>query len=451
MIPLVTPDQMAAVDRAALRSEPLERILDRVGAAVARSAVDLMRGTYGRRVVAVAGTGLNGDDARHAVMALHRRRVVADVIEASQLDTFDARRLLDRADLILDGAVGTGVGRPWTPPAVAAPVLAIDVPSGLDPITGTAHGEPWPAARTVTLAAPKPGLYFGSGPDLAGEIQIADIALDLGPAKNSCHLMTEADVRDRIPTRARTAHKWNHAVLVVAGSPGMTGAAVLCCSAALRGGAGYVHLDSPATSVPGLPIEVVSSLAGRGSAPETSRFSAAVVGPGLGRSTAAEELARAVIEGVDRPLVVDGDGLSALVGHERLAGARTSPTVLTPHDGEFARLTDGVGPGPDRVRAALDLADRYHATVLLKGATTVVASPDGRSRVVTTGHADLATAGTGDVLAGVLAALLAIGLEPLDAASVAAWVHGEAGHKRGLLASDLPDRIAAVLAGQPLG
>ena len=441
MIPIVTPDEMRRIDDAALESEPVEAILVRVGAALARHAVDMMGGTYGRRVVAIAGPGLNGADARYCCDALRRRGVRTLVMPVDDLPPE-----LPDADLVIDGAFGTGLSRPWTAPVASAPVLAVDIPSGIDGLTGERRGRPAPADRTLTMAALKPGLLFGDGPDHAGEVHVADIGLDVSGAR--AHLIEPEDVADWIPQRDRRAHKWHSALLLVAGSPGMTGAAALAGRAALRSGAGYVHVDTAAQDGGALPVEAVSSLGGKGLRVDHSRFSAAVVGPGLGRSSSAGMLVRAVIEAVDAPMVIDGDGLSAIADSPDLLHDRGAGVVLTPHDGEYETLV-GAPPSGDRLTAARHLAAERDAVVLLKGPTTVVAHPDGRVRVSSSGDARLATAGTGDVLAGMIGGFLAGGAAAFDAASAAAFVHGVAGTlgpPTGLVASDLPDLIPTAMA-----
>jgi NAD(P)H-hydrate epimerase len=243
-------------------------------------------------------------------------------------------------------------------------------------------------------------------------------------------------------------------VLVVAGSPGMTGAAALSARAAYRAGAGMVRLGVPGLDIADSPAtEAVSvALPGQGWAEAAleaaSRCSAVVVGPGLGRAPGvADDVARLVADS-PVPVVVDADGLHALgrVGGDDSFRAR-SRVVLTPHDGEYARLTGG-DPGPDRIAAARALASASGAVALLKGPTTAVAHPDGRVRLARAGTTALATAGTGDVLSGVIGALLARGIDPLEAAALAAHVHGRAGaraHGEGTVAGDLPDLVATVL------
>ncbi|MGI9604838.1 MAG: NAD(P)H-hydrate dehydratase [Acidimicrobiales bacterium] len=441
MLPIVTPEEMAEVDRRALESEPLEAILERVGAALAREAIAMMGGTYGRRVVAVSGPGLNGADAR-ACAALLRDRGV-HVIE---IDALEAAPLLPACDLVIDGAFGTGLTREYRAPTTIAPVLSVDIPSGIDGLLGAPLGTPVHADRTLTMTALKPGLLFGAGPEYAGDVTIADIGLDASSA--SAHLVEDRDVVEWLPPTPRSAHKWHTAVLVVAGSPGMTGAAHLASRGAMRAGAGYVHLDSAVTSDPQIPVEVVGSLGGLGVKTDPSRFRAGVIGPGLGRSASAGQLVRAALGALDAPAVVDGDGLNALISSPEVTIDRTAPSVLTPHDGEFQRLTGAPVPA-DRMAGARRLAAARGCVVLLKGPATVIAEPGGRTLVANAGDARLATAGSGDVLSGIIGAFLARGVPAFEAAAAAAHVHGAAataGHRVGLIASDLPDLVAAWLS-----
>jgi NAD(P)H-hydrate epimerase len=329
-------------------------------------------------------------------------------------------------------------------------VLADDIPSGVDGLTGAAGDGAVRADRTVTFAALKPGLLLHPGRALAGDVEVVDIGLDCSRART--HLVDEGDVRGWLPARPVDAHKWRAAVWVVAGSPGMTGAAVLACRGAQGAGAGYVRLSAPGV-VPGetgAPVEVVGvALPNEGWAPSVldglGRFKALVLGPGLGTSDATAAGVRSIAHGVSgAPVVIDGDGLTALAGATTGLG---SHVVLTPHDGEYERLT-GDEPGLDRFDAARELARSSGATVLLKGPTTIVATPDGDVLVTTTGGAPLATAGTGDVLSGIIGALLAQGLAPPLAAAAGAWIHGRAGRlgpRRGLVAGDVADHVTAVL------
>ena len=454
MIPIVTPQQMGAIDAAA--PEPVEELIDRAGRAVAREALAMLGGAYGRVVNIVAGKGNNGADGRTAGTYLARRGVKVRVVDASMRPP-----QLPASDLVIDAAYGTGFRGEWIAPDVAVTgdprplVLAVDIPSGVDALTGEAGAGVLRADRTVTFQAMKPGLLFGAGKQLSGQVVVADIGLDVSSADQ--HLVESGDVADWWPTRASDAHKWNGAVRVVAGSPGMLGAARLCASAAARTGAGLVTLSSPGADpsarseiiqhqvpVDGFDAAVLSDL---------DRFGSLVIGPGLGRQDAVLAAARRLIAQAAVPVVVDGDGIFATAwsadGAAPLITARGLPTVITPHDGEYA-LLEGSAPGADRVASARSLATKLGCTVLLKGPTTVVATPGG-GPVLVVDHGDerLATAGSGDVLAGMIAALLAADMPPDRAAAAAAWVHADAarrGRRRGLLAGDIVDLIPTALS-----
>lgn len=446
MRPVLTPEEMGAVDAAA--PEPVEVLIGRAGAAVAREALAMLGGAYGRRVVVVAGKGNNGNDGRDAARRLRRRGVRVQLVEAA-----DAPERLPASDLVIDAAYGTGFRGGYDPPDPAgAPVLAVDIPSGVDGLTGRVAAGAVRADRTVTFAALKPGLLFHPGRSLAGEVVVADIGLDVSGARLG--LVEAADVAAWVPPRPADSHKWRAAVVVAGGSPGMTGAAHLAAAAALRAGAGMVRVATPGLDHdPGLPTEAVGVPVPPAGwdAPvleQLDRAGALVLGPGLGRSAPTEAAVHQVASSAAVPVVIDGDGLTALGDRagERLA-PRRAPAVLTPHDGEFVRLA-GRPPGDDRVAATRALAATTTAVVLLKGPTTVVAHPDGRAWLSTIGDARLATAGTGDVLSGVVAALLAQGVEPLAAAAGGAWLHGRAalaGPARGLIASDLVDALPVAL------
>ncbi len=441
MIPVVTPEEMGAIDAAA--PEPVEVLIGRAGGAVARAAVRMLGGTYGRRVVVVAGKGNNGNDGREAARRLRRRGVRVEV-----LDVADAPGTLPPADLVIDAAFGTGFRGEWSAPTTEAPVLAVDIPSGVDGLTGAVGGQPMAAVRTVTFAALKPGLLLPPGAAYAGEVEVADIGLDVSSVRTQ--VLEAADVAAVLPRRGASGHKWQAAVRVVAGSPGMTGAAHLAAAAAFRAGAGYVTLSGPGVDDdPATPTEVVRRpLPSEGWADavlaDADRYGALAVGPGLGTAAGTVAEVRALVAGWPGPIVVDGDALTALgATAAEVTADRPVPAVLTPHEGEFARLT-GAPPGPDRIAAVRAVAAATGAVVLLKGPTTIVADPDGAVLVSTTGDARLATAGTGDVLTGVVAALLAGGVPPGPAAAAAAFLHGRAGAvgwRYGLVASDLLDRL----------
>jgi ADP-dependent NAD(P)H-hydrate dehydratase / NAD(P)H-hydrate epimerase len=410
-------------------------------------------------VVVVAGKGNNGNDGRDAANRLRRRGVRVDVLDAA---TVPAGGRLPSCDLVVDAAYGTGFRGEYRAPVPtdpATPVLAVDIPSGVNGLTGEAGETAVRADMTITFAALKPGLVLHPGRERTGRIEVADIGLDCSRART--HLVEENDVREWLPERPTESHKWKAAVWVVAGSPGMTGAAILASRGAQRAGAGYVRLSIPGAE-PGtdarIPVEVVGTAVtvdalATAVERDADRFRALVVGPGLGLGEATASQVRTLVAKGAVPVVVDGDGLTALGERPVLRGAdatqsHPAPVILTPHDGEYRRLA-GHPPGPDRIDAARRLAAGTGATVLLKGSTTIVAAPDGLALVTTEGDARLATAGTGDVLSGIIASLLAQGLGPLRAAAAGAWLHGRAAHlgfRRGLVAGDLVDRLPAVLA-----
>lgn len=448
MIPIVTPNEMRAIDAAA--PEPPEVLIGRAGAAVARAAVEMLGGSYGRRVAVIAGRGNNGNDGRVAAAILRRRGVY--VVE---LDPNDPPWRLAPVDLVIDAAYGTGFHGTWTPPDVAgAPVLAVDIPSGVDALTGALEGAALGAQRTITFAALKPGLLFEPGARLAGQVSVADIGLAVGAPL--AHLVEESDVRRWWPERAVDAHKWRAALRVIAGSQPMTGAARLVAGAAMRAGCGIVHLSVPGVVSPMMPTEVVQRALpatgwGRGALEGLERFGAVALGPGLGRGDDTAAQARAVIAATPLPMIIDGDGLFALGWSGEGAAAtlrrRGAPTVLTPHDGEYALLA-GRKVGVDRLAAARELAAETGCVVLLKGPATVVAHPDGDVLVTNTGDERLATAGTGDVLTGIIGSLLARGVGAWHAAAAGAWIHGAAARRcapHGMVAGDLIDALEAAV------
>lgn len=449
MLPIVTPEEMRAIDAAA--PVPAATLIDRAGSAVARAALRMLGGSYGRTVAVIVGPGNNGADGRVAAARLAAKGVVVKLYEVATMPP-----TIRDVDLVIDAAYGTGLRAPWRPPDVGdIPVLAVDIPSGVDALTGAVSGNVLAATRTVTFAALKPGQLVPPGSDLVGELEVVDIGLPVDGART--HLVQGRDVAEWWPRRATDAHKWQSALRIIAGSPLMTGAAALASRAAMRSGAGMVHLSAPGVLVTAAPMEVVQRvLPPVGWADEAlaslDRFRAAVIGPGLGREDSTCTDARRFVVDAPVPVVVDGDGLFALgwnaEGAASLLRKRNLPTVLTPHDGEYVLLV-GAHPGADRLLAARRLAADTNSVVLLKGPATVVAAPDGETLVVTAGDARLATAGTGDVLAGIIGALLAAGIDPLWAAAAGAWVHGQAAALAagaGMIASDIPDHIPAVLA-----
>jgi NAD(P)H-hydrate epimerase len=387
-------------------------------------------------------------------------------------------------DVVVDAIFGTGLGRP---PAGAfasaiaaiesariagASVLAVDVPSGLSADTGQPLGSCVRADRTVTFAFQKRGLAIHPGLALAGEVTVVDIGIPPAAAHRvpvRCELLTEVEARGLVPPRRPDAHKGDAGrLLVVAGAPGKTGAAHLALTGALRGGVGLVTLAARPEVLPfalaGRPEAMSLVLPGDGPiGPDdvaallaaAREADAIVVGPGIPRGPETGEALRALLSRAGKPAVVDADGLNALADEPALLAGLGVPLVLTPHPGEMARLC-GKSIGEvqaDRIGLAADRAGAWAATVVLKGARTVVADPEGPPAVIPTGNAGMATGGTGDVLAGLCGALLAGGLPAPAAGRAGAWVHGRAGDlaaarfgERGLVAGDLGEAIGAVWA-----
>lgn len=457
MKPVLTVAEMRAVDELAQARDGLEALIGRAGRALAGEAISMLssRGVYGAHVALVAGPGNNGNDGRVAAGILARR--------GARIEFFDAKSPpaeLIGADLVIDAAFGTGFRGTYRAPGHGrALVLAADVPTGLDADLGVAGAESVRADRTATFGSLKPGLLLNDGPDCCGHTVVHRIGLPVEDAGGLIHLVEDSDVGATLPPRRRSDHKWTAATVVVAGSPGMYGAALYASSGAARAGAGMVRLCVPGADPAFLPAgEAVSKAVPLGGfdlvvMEDALRFRSLVVGPGLGTAKETVEAVRRLVADVGLPTVVDADGLSALGNVEeaaRVVGARgRGPSVvLTPHEGEFARLA-GHGPGADRVAAVRDLAARTGAVVLLKGSTTVVADPVGRVLLAAAGTPSLATAGSGDVLSGVIGAFLARGVPALEAAAIAAHVHGRAaglGRREGLVAGDLPVLVADFLS-----
>lgn len=406
--------------------------------AIARELTARTGRVAGRSVCAVVGSGDNGGDALWAATLLRRRGAAARAIllnperaHAKGLAAFvhAGGRIVDAVppatDLVIDGVVGIsgrGALRPraadvfaWVE-AERIPVVAVDIPSGLDPHTGAADGPAVRAALTVTFGGLKPVHALGE----CGRVELVDIGLDL-PATD-IHSLTAADVEACWPAPGPRDDKYTQGVTgILAGSETYPGAAILCAGAAVAATSGMVrYAGSAAAQVVSHWPEVVAAP----SPAAAGRVQAWVVGPGLGTGDdAAAALWFAL--GTDLPVIVDADALTMLAAHPSLVADRQAPTVLTPHAGEFARLA-GHPPGPDRVGAARELAEKFGATVLLKGNVTVVAEPSGPVYLNPAGGSWAATAGSGDVLSGMIGALLASGLPAAKAAAAAAFVHTRA-------------------------
>lgn len=419
----------------------------------------LLGRVYGSSVGLLVGSGDNGGDALYAGALLAGRGaavsavlVAPDRAHRGGLDALLAAggrvvpSLPPSVALVLDGIVGIGGSGGLRPPAAAlvgsstAPVVAVDVPSGVSADTGAVPGAAVRADVTVTFGGLKPGLLVGAGREHAGEVRLVDIGLSLPPP--DVRVLEAADVAAAIPRPGARSDKYTRGVVgVVAGSAAYPGAGVLCTGSAVRGGAGMVrYAGTAATQVHARWPEAVVTEGGPSSA---GRVQSWVVGPGIGTDDDALALLREILA-TDLPVLLDADGLTLVSRDPSLVRERSAPTVLTPHDREFARVFGDVGD--DRIGAARRAAGDLGATVLLKGDATVVASPAGPAYVNPTGTSWLATAGSGDVLSGLAGALLAGGVDPTLAAACAAYLHGLAGR---IASSGAPTTAAGVLDALP--
>jgi len=452
---------LRAAERAAMATVPSGALMQRAAAGLAAECARLLRpAVYGAPVALLVGAGDNGGDALYAGARLARRGAAVTAVllaperaHAGGLAALtaaggrtiaagptgdpgtgpagasapDAVAAVRGARLVLDGIVGLGAAGPLRPAAAAlvaeitGVVVAVDLPSGVHPDTGEVAGAAVRADLTVTFGGLKTGLLAGAGAERAGEVRLVDIGLRL--PEPDLRVLEPADVAALVPAPGPTDDKYTRGVAgVAAGSATYPGAGVLCTGAAVRGGAGMVrYAGSAAEHVRSRWPEAIVTDARPSDA---GRVQAWVVGPGIGTDDAAAGLLRDVL-GQDVPVLVDADGLTLLAREPELLRRRGAPTVLTPHDREFERIAGPVGA--DRVGAARRAAAELGVTMLLKGNATVVAEPGGLAYVNPTGTPWLATAGSGDVLSGLGAALLAGGLAPGPAAAVAAYLHGLAG------------------------
>ena len=426
--------------RAAEAGHDVDAMMRRAGAAVAD---DIMRRFPDARRVAIhAGGGANGGDGK----------IAGELLVAAGWEIVD-----ERPDVIVDALLGTGrKGAPRDETArvieqingAGVPVVAVDIPSGVNAATGEIAGAAVRADVTVTMHGRKVGLAVAPGRFLAGEVVVADIGI-AGPGETANALVTAA-ILDEVPRRSPHDNKYTSGhVLVVGGSPGMTGAAALCARAALRADAGYVTICAPAESVPVLEELVVEAV----KRPLGEVFSAAekanalAIGPGLGRDAETLALVRRLLTEVALPAVVDADALFELEPRDWPA-----PRVLTPHEGELGRLLgrDSKEIAAHRLASVQEAAEKFNAVVVLKGEDSLVATPGGGVLVCALGLPSLATAGTGDVLTGITAAFLAKGMEPQRAAAAACAAQQlaarAASQRYGLIASDVVEALPSVLA-----
>ncbi len=448
-----TVEQVRAAETALMATLPEGALMQRAATGLATVCAQLMGGVYGARIVVLAGSGDNAGDALYAGAQLARRGAQVEAvllrsstheggIEALKRSGGRVVETPGEADLVIDGIVGIG-GRPGLDESTAAvvagltaPVVAVDAPSGVDVDGGLIDGPHIEAAVTVAFGTHKVAHFVEPAASAAGIVELVDIGLAPYLPEPVIEVLQPDDVRRLLPRPRPESHKYSRGVLgVVAGSPQYTGAGVLVVDAAVASGLpGMVRYE-------GASDELI-----RAARPEvvigSGQVQAWVVGSGIGRGLASQ-VASVLAERL--PTVVDADAL------RHLPSRCTAPTVLTPHAGELANMLDvpRAEVEAEMLRCAEEAAHRWDAVVLLKGAHSVIAAPDGRLRVNTTGVPWLATAGAGDVLSGVIGALLATGLDTFDAASAGAWLHGSAAARASaggpIVASDVISALPATI------
>lgn len=436
----VTPAQMRDLDaRTIAAGTPAAELMERAGLAVAKIAFELLRRSDSRSVLLFAGKGNNGGDALVAARHLEAAGCSPTVVR-----TEDWPCELPEAAVVVDGLLGIGLTGEVREPIASIikwinhsklPVVAIDVPSGL--------GTPACVRATVTVTMGLPKIDLLRHPDEAGRIEVADIGLLTGDVESDIELITRADIT--VPARRRSAHKGDLGhLLIIAGSEGYTGAPVLCAHAAARSGAGLVTLAVPKNIYPivagNCPPEVMPQPLSFEQVPPG--FDAIAIGPGMGRAPETQKLIWKLLSTAGRPVVVDADALNAIATAPAALKKLPAPMVLTPHPGEMARL---IGRKvEDRWSDARKFAKEYGKVLVLKGAGTVVTDQSGKLWINSTGNPGMAKGGMGDALTGIIGALLAQGLAPLEAAKAGVFCHGLAGDlaaarvgQTSLLATDL--------------
>jgi len=475
---LLTNEEMRRADAMALeRGTPGLQLMERAGQAVAQA----VEGRWRRqRVLVLAGPGNNGGDgyvaARHlqergwpvTVAAIANTLADTDAATARQKWTGAVRpatlRELDDCDLVVDAMFGAGLSRPLEGIALEltqsinarqVPTIAVDVPSGVGGDDGAVRGAAPQAALTVTFFRAKPGHWLLPGRSLCGEVAVADIGIPaavLDTIKPRCHRNDPALWRNLLYWPRLDDHKYRRGHLLVFGGD-MTGAGRLAARGARRSGAGLVTVAAEPALLPLYAADQPGLITIPTPAPEalsklvaSRRIAAMLIGPGAGVGGATKRLALAALS-AERSVLIDADALSVFAGDvDRLAQAIRSPVVVTPHEGEFARLFPDLPPTGGKLARAREAAKRLGAVVVFKGADSVIAAPDGRALLNGNASAWLASGGTGDVLAGLVAGMLAQGLPPFEAAAAGVWMHGAAGAAAGpgLIAEDLPERMPEV-------
>ena len=484
---IVTAHQMRELDRRTIHEAgvPGKTLMERAGAGVVSAMEDTFGALKGKTVTIFCGKGNNGGDGFVVARLLRQKRCAVQVCLLGRTNDLkgDAKlmyqrfvrgagrakvlstpapdhvhRLIRDSHVLVDALLGTGTSSPVTGPyleaiqamnASEASIVAVDLPSGIDADTGDTLGTAVEADLTVTLGNPKLGLFLGAGIDHAGRVHCVDIGIPnqyVEDLRLPIEMLTPATIRPWLPKRQASSHKgtFGHAG-IIAGSSGKSGAAALAAKAALRAGAGLVTVGTPSSveasvtsgipEVMTLPLpETTAHTLSRDALPLLQTFlqsrSAIGMGPGLSTQTETAEVVRALIDRCDRPLVIDADALNALAGHTNLLRSRPISPILTPHPGEMARLlgeSTAATVNRNRLGIAQDFSRTHSSVVVLKGARTIVAHPQGATSISPTGNPGMATAGTGDVLTGILTGLLAQGVSPWEAAQSGVFLHGLAG------------------------
>jgi ADP-dependent NAD(P)H-hydrate dehydratase / NAD(P)H-hydrate epimerase len=506
---IATTQQIRNIDQRAIREFgiPGMVLMENAAAAIASEMERFFDGLAGVRVGIICGKGNNGGDG----LALARRLRIRGVpVRVALLAAFASYKneaglnlailrkmdveivpnasstaiaeIVEWSDVLVDAMLGVGLSTPLKGNyAFAAelmnvagrPVVAIDIPTGINADTGEVMGTAVRSDLTVTLALPKRGLMLHPGAAFAGELRVADIGIPqevLERENINVSLLDQALVAGLMGEREQDAHKGDFGhLLVVAGSLGKTGAASMAARGALRSGVGLVSVAAPFSLVPVIQQQVIEAMCvpagesidgtiGVGAEEEllkaSGRMNACAIGPGLSTHHETVQVVKNLIQRVAVPMVIDADGVNALAGSVDVLVKAKAPVVLTPHPGEMARLM-GITTSDvqqDRIGMAQGFAEEYGVTVVLKGAGTVIATPDGEVFINTTGNPGMATGGTGDVLTGMIGSLLAQGYGPAQAACLAVHLHGLAGDlaaeekgEAGMIASDLIEKIPAAI------
>ena len=503
---IATAQQMREMDRIAIKERgiPSTLLMERAARGVAQAALALVKRPEGGRAVCFCGPGNNGGDGVAAARLLREAGLEVRAVLVGRRDKMTPdclameEKLMDAGveledfapdapefaawcldcDVMVDALFGIGLNTAVRGDALTAihmmntcaiPVVCADIPSGVEADTGNILGEAVRAERTVTFSLPKLGHFTGGGGLCTGGLTVVDIGIPMDLILSvEDRVQAVLDREIRLPRRARDAHKGDFGrVYILGGSVGYTGAPVLAARAALRCGAGLVTVGVPAPAWPvaaakldsAMPHPLPAGKEGMLSVEATeialnqiAACGVCLIGPGLGRGNGVASVVRHVLRETHVPVVLDADGINALEGHiDVLDGRRGLFTILTPHDGEFARLT-GALPGGDRLGAAAAFAVEHGCCVVLKGHRTITAFPDGTAYLNTTGNPGMAKGGSGDVLGGMILALLGQGLTAREAVPMAVYLHGRAGDlcarelgEYGMTPSDMVEALPKVL------